>query len=987
MNRSMWQKFAAFAVVLLLGSVAGVLAQEDTGNVFAEVSDTEGSSLPGVTCELGGMGATRTYVSNAVGELRWISLEPGVWSLRCSLEGFSTVEYPRIEVRAGHNVTLRVQLSAAIGEVITVTSESPLLDERRLQTGTTMTQIELEKIPTARDPWALATQTPGVLSDRVNVAGGQSGQQAGFNAGGVSSDENDFLVDGIQFTDMTASGGSAGYYDYEQFTEIQFGTGGADVTKATAGVAINMITKRGTNEFRGSARFLVTDDDGLLFFDQSESSVSEGQFAPTQTEFSGNKINKIQEWGFEAGGPVVRDRVWLWGSHGVNNIKTFTGGGNADDTILTNTAAKLNVQIVSANSFLASWNAGDKEKFGRSVSISRPPDAAWNQRGPSALMKFEDTHVFSSSFFLTGGYAFVDGGFQLETPLNIRLGKALGEAPQAHLDDNGVWNNYLGGGASRPSEEFKVDGSYFFNTGNTSHELKFGARLREASRATSWVWSNNNAWSIGQGNGLTDALLITQRGDVPDVSQEYTSAWVQDTITMGAWTFNVGFRYDNQEGENAQFESGSNPWFPNFHPNVSFPGSSGGFAWEDISPRLGVTYALGEERKTLLRASFSQFPEQLDTGGIARINPAGESYITMFWTDTDGSGDYNGNRNLGFGVPGPDEVEIIGYSGWDPDDPVSLNNPNITDPGYDAEMTTEGQLAVEHALMPEFVVGASFVYRLTDRISETRDIIFLTDGGPERTATTDDYVRDGRTSGLLPDGSPYSTQIWALNPIFSENGGSLLMDGSREQEFMGVGVNFNKRLSNQWMLRGYFNYGDSEWNVPEEYLFNNDPNRLPFGEDCDGCRGGEQSGGSGAFQNVFLHSTWSYNLAGMYQFAPDRPWGFNVAGNIFGRQAFPMPYFADNITASDGNTRDLAVWQGDNDQFRSDDVLTVDLRLDKEFAASGGVGFTVGADLFNVFNEAYTLQRDLRANLGNYDYLFETLSPRIWRLTARISFR
>jgi Ca-activated chloride channel family protein len=63
-------------------------------------------------------------------------------------------------------------------DVITVTAESPLLDERRIGTGAVVSQAELEKIPTARDPWAVLQTTPGVLTDRINVGGNEGGQQA-----------------------------------------------------------------------------------------------------------------------------------------------------------------------------------------------------------------------------------------------------------------------------------------------------------------------------------------------------------------------------------------------------------------------------------------------------------------------------------------------------------------------------------------------------------------------------------------------------------------------------------------------------------------------------------------------------------------------------------------------------------------------------------------------------------------------------------------
>ncbi len=43
---------------------------------------------------------------------------------------------------------------------------------------------------------------------------------------------------------------------------------------------------------------------------------------------------------------------------------------------------------------------------------------------------------------------------------------------------------------------------------------------------------------------------------------------------------------------------------------------------------------------------------------------------------------------------------------------------------------------------------------------------------------------------------------------------------------------------------------------------------------------------------MFINSTWSYSLNGLYQIAPDRPWGFNVAANLNGRQGYPLRYVA-----------------------------------------------------------------------------------------------
>ncbi|HEV8583108.1 MAG TPA: VIT domain-containing protein [Thermoanaerobaculia bacterium] len=95
-------------------------------------------------------------------------------------------------------------------DVITVTAEAtPLRDRRGTSSSAVVTQSELEKIPTARDPWAVLQTVPGAVTDRINTGGDESGQQAAW------------AVDGMRFSDMTAPGSSPAYYDFDSFEEMQ----------------------------------------------------------------------------------------------------------------------------------------------------------------------------------------------------------------------------------------------------------------------------------------------------------------------------------------------------------------------------------------------------------------------------------------------------------------------------------------------------------------------------------------------------------------------------------------------------------------------------------------------------------------------------------------------------------------------------------------------------------------------------------------------
>ena len=140
MRRTTCIRLFAVAVVLLPAITRVALAQERSGNVFVQAEDTAGAPLPGVTIELSGQGAPQLMVTGPDGQARFLKLDPGKYLLEASLEGFSTFEYPNVTVNIARNTTIAVQLSAAIEEVIVVTAESPLLDERKLSAGTTISQ-------------------------------------------------------------------------------------------------------------------------------------------------------------------------------------------------------------------------------------------------------------------------------------------------------------------------------------------------------------------------------------------------------------------------------------------------------------------------------------------------------------------------------------------------------------------------------------------------------------------------------------------------------------------------------------------------------------------------------------------------------------------------------------------------------------------------------------------------------------------------------
>jgi Ca-activated chloride channel family protein len=147
---------------------------------------------------------------------------------------------------------------------ITVLAESPLLDERRISTGATVSQTELEKIPTSRDPWAVLQKTPGVLTDRVNVGGNESGQQSQHV--GPGNPEPPARADAL-FKSKAVN-------PFVETAKDRLSTFGLDVDTASYTVARQYLTK-GQMPVPASVRV----EEMVNFFDYGDPAPTRGDFA------------------------------------------------------------------------------------------------------------------------------------------------------------------------------------------------------------------------------------------------------------------------------------------------------------------------------------------------------------------------------------------------------------------------------------------------------------------------------------------------------------------------------------------------------------------------------------------------------------------------------------------------------------------------------------------------------------------------------------
>ena len=1014
-KRSM--RIASLIVLCIVIATGSAFAQISTGNIYGKVVDSTGAALPGVTVTLTGAGAPQVFLTDAEGNFRYPALPPGTYTIKAELAGMGTAT-SAVDVNIGRNSSVTMTINPTLSSTITVTAETPLLDVRKTGTGATVTKIELQEVPTARDPWVVLQQVPGVLTDRINVGGNESGQQSNFVGKGAMGGQATFNVDGVNITDMSALGSSPGYYDFDSFEEIQVATGGSDPRIQTPGVQLNMVYKRGTNDIRGSARYFRTPG--------RESDVN-AEAKPYLNFF--NAIDSVDDYGVELGGPIVKDRLWLWGAYGRNQIDLFVaqptvnqlplgeddpsaGLRYTDQTKLETLNGKLNAQLTSNNSAVLLYTDSGKTKFGRNASPTRPPATTFNQEnyGPSGNYKIEDTHIFGPSFYLTGMYSKTNGGFQL-VPNSGKNCTSLDcitatDVHNAVIDvATGIWSNtFAYAFIKRPQTQYRADGSTFFETGSLNHELKFGAGYREVKQQTQSGWPHDQYFGDYTRLGAPNCCgVLFSRPANSDTTGQYTDLYVGDTMLLGNLTLQAGLRYDQQKGHSAALSTTANPDIPDILPAASL-NVADEIDWTSISPRIGATYTFGTTHRTVLRGGYNRYVDQLGTATMGAANPLSLYQYIYFY----GVNDINGDGHIsGAELAGSPDAYIYATYGLDPNDPEHTKQLVRFDDDMKAPSTDEFVVGFEHELMSDFTLGVNYTHR------DINDVLY---NRAEKTAgqgdwyTSADYELAGNTTGHLPpcpvdpatgkvprdvgcSGAAFNVPYYVLKPgIATPTYFVVTNRPDYSQTYDGLELTATKRMSHHWMMRGNFSWNDWRQQVgPNAFA---DPTRLRGATGCSNCDDSivvQGSGtGSGAKGGVYINSKWSYNLTSVVQL----PWQFSLGASVTGRQGYPVPYVSrvntgPNTAGGEGFKQILVT--DDVDEFRLPDIFNLDLRLGKDFTFNR-VGLSLSVDAFNVTDQRTVLQRTTRLNdraarvYTAANRIVEAQSPRVFRVGARLTF-
>lgn len=1014
----------ALACFLAAGS-HGALAQQ-TGEILGRVADASGAVVPGVTVTLtgGSLITPLVAVTSSTGAYRFPRLPIGIYSVKFELGGFKTVVREEIRLEIGFNAQIDATMEVSnLQETVIVRGENPIVDLRDTSRSNRFTLEALQSIPSARDPWVIIEQSAGIAMDRQNVGGSASGRQSNFVARGANMAEQKWNLDGVDITDMAATGGSPIYFDFDAFEEMQITAGGADVSMQTPGVAVNLVTKSGTDKLRGSGRYYVTSD---RFESQNVTDAIRRQGVST-----GNPIQSIDDYGFEVGGPVKKGRAWFWGSYGKQDIKVGVNGFykasagcqamkadpmayslediraclNSDTTLLNNYNAKLAVQPFKNNLLSFYFNAAEKVRNARNASDTHPIETTWRQgsvpsdagfgssfwkTGMPKTYKWGDRHIFTDRFMVEAQYAHVGNNFTLDFH-----DPSLYDVQPVYDYSGFYYRSFLGVYYVRPTDSVEVTGNYFAPGWlGGDHSLKVGFRWRD-DEAISKEHDGGYTWAITEGGTASawgtpvEAWLV--RDTLTDEARHYRSFYFQDSYNRKNMTVNAGFRFDYQTDEQLPSSVPAHPFYgqPTIDgtifdqlPAIDFKGRKAGLSFRNWSPRVGVTYDLTGSARHVLKVNYGRYVGQIggNTTTLSGIfNPADCTEIDYPWTDLNGDSIVQANE-IDISTP------LWWTNGYDPDNPASLTTSGSNGAGVSNTFTDEIIVGVDHHLPAGIAVTGSFIYRRYNNLAWTDGEVagsYSPFGSAPEGAPSGITAADYRQSTYTPSTAscPQSgarcqpVTFWApVNPLPSD-----YVRQNRPgyyRDYKGFELAVRKRMSNRWMMNASFSYNDARARYTSESYV--DPTNIDM---ANGAQFAEESTSSG-LDNVFVNAKWIFRASGAYAMPV---WDINVAGFYNARSGYPfMPVIY--VPASQRNTAGAVnVLLDPVGELRLPTFHQLDFRLDKSIRF-GPARFTLSMDVFNMFNANTTLAIRRQQNATNANRIANVVAPRVIRFGVRMTF-
>ena len=777
---------------------------------------------------------------------------------------------------------------------------------------------ELEGLPFNGRQFAnLASLAPGTQLS-VNADPTKPGQLTIALNGGSGRNVN-FVIDGGDNTDDTI-GGALQNYNLEAVQEFKIQTMQykAEYGRSSGGV-LTVVTKTGTNQFLGSA-YEFFRDKSLNSEDTSETNAGNGKNPYRRNQF-----------GLSFGGPIIKDKAHFFITGEQTQRKTEyvvdTGGiypafdGQAvsipfKDTLVTAKASinltptqflqvrygyQKNTDVYGATpAYLPSANGVVANKY-RSLLGGH----SW-QLGSDMLNEF----IYQWTRFENGITADSNDPF-LYFPSGVVSGQNI-NTPQTTIQEK---------------SQFKDDLSWSKTLMGSRHDFKAGVNyVHEPILGGSFSTGETGQFNMLENdpNGPVKEITVFGGFNGDQTPMEEYSAFGQDDWTINPkLVVNLGLRYDYWDGFDLN-QTSNVAWQTMSQSTLDFPwlkpleGGKGGQLKNDhnnIAPRLGFTYDMKGDGKTLVR------------GGIGRYYDFPYTNATILFPSAAVQSDYgvvydledpNGIRNADGSFFHPGQTLPSGGaigSGGIPV-PREVASPNIATP-YSDQASLGYSFELNNAVGFNFeAVGIRY-----------RDIPYRFRANPMI-----DTNGDGIPDQLAFPGLSASTRLWV---------------GDGSAKYNGVNLGFHARIAAKLEAQGFYTYSKATGNV----LVGADEFRLwdgsletgpvrdtsvdPADPQCSAC-----------FGPLDTDARNRLTFGAIY----NAPFGINVSGIFRYRSALPYTELAGADLNGDGYFNDLAPGVSNVNNLRGHSFEQFDVRLSKEFRMGNGYGVELIAEAFNVFN-------------------------------------
>jgi hypothetical protein len=783
---------------LLAGWVPAAAAQQGTAELRGRVLDEAGAVLPGVAIVLTNeeSGVFRDVTSSGDGTYFVSQVTPGRYRIAASLSGFRTLERRNVVLEVGKTLTLDLTLAiGGIQENLTVTADTPLVDLTSAEVGGNITSAELTALPTPnRNYFAAVALLPGVQFQPSADLGNDT-----IIATGQASQGNNVTLDGGYNTDdsLGSSVGGQTRTPIESIQEFQVLTNQFDAEFGRAtGAVINAVSKQGTNQFRGV---------GFGYYVNSDLRAKDyftrvGNLPKPETS--------MEQWGGTLGGPIVRNKMHFFFSlerlaEKPNRARTFPtrpefNFSTTEIRSAWNTMIRVDHQINADNNWGVRW-----------LRESAPQIPIIANRGSLSPTNGSFTDETDLDQTVVGTYQTIFGNTRVNT---FRTSATI----ESWYRANACWRASNGPQSSCPptldhlsfftqqhpqatgpkDRNYQIEDTFSWyvpeRLGN--HDFKVGARYHytelernvQSNANGTFLFSTDLAFDPANPRTYPERLTIRVGEFNLFMRSHALELFAQDKWAVNRrLTLSVGLRYDL---EATPVNEADNPLFsdPNAYPVDG----------NNIAPRLGITYGLDDEGRSVLRGGYGLFYGRTILGTI-----------DDFFEDRK----YSSSFEVVF--PGPGLVDPGPSSGQLPTNPFLRNGPvvdrnllnasippgtlqrnrgvvTLDSPDRRQPFTHQMTVGYERQLGSTLSVAADYIRMVGKDMFLTRNLNPMVRANTSRSGA----ITRVDAFGIL--GEPYFDRVWLL-----ENTGENLYDA--------LNLQMEKRESQNWAGRVSYSLSSS----------------------------------------------------------------------------------------------------------------------------------------------------------------------------------